>query len=119
VFSFGTFDHKGPTKKEMDGTSFVLTLAGKGWSEKLAEPTDTQKNRPEKELVVQVSGPELGYVATPICMVQAALVLLREADKLPSEYLYINLPVLRKFKNYYCFTEEECIHLERHLVKLP
>nr|CAH0108526.1 unnamed protein product [Daphnia galeata] len=47
------FDHKGPSKEEMDGTSFVLTLAG--------------------------------YVATPICLVQAALVLLREADKLPSE----------------------------------
>ncbi|XP_046635141.1 saccharopine dehydrogenase-like oxidoreductase [Daphnia pulicaria] len=85
VFSFGAFDHKGPTKKEMDGTSFVLTLAGKGWSEKLAEPTDVNKSRPEKELVVQVSGPEPGYVATPICLVQAALVLLREADKLPSE----------------------------------
>ena len=46
---------------------------------------DTYTNSPEKELVVRVSGPELGYVATPICMVQAALVLLREADKLPKE----------------------------------
>ena len=48
---------------------------------------DTHTNAPEKELVAQVSGPELGYVATPICLVQtaAALVLLREADKLPSE----------------------------------
>jgi hypothetical protein len=46
----------------MDGTSFVLTLAGKGWSEKLAEPTDVNKSRPEKELVVQVSGPEPGYI---------------------------------------------------------
>ncbi|KAI9565541.1 hypothetical protein GHT06_009333 [Daphnia sinensis] len=85
AFSFGTFDHEGPTKEEMDGTSFVLTLVGKGWNEKLAEPTDAYSNKPEKELIVQVSGPELGYVATPICMIQAALVLLREADKLPSE----------------------------------
>lgn len=85
VFSFGAFDHKGPSKEEMDGTSFVLTLAGKGWNEKLIEPVDTHTNAPEKELVVQVSVPELGYVATPICMVQAALVLLREADKLPLE----------------------------------
>jgi hypothetical protein len=46
----------------MDGTSFVLTLTGKGWSEKLAEPTDVNKSRPEKELVVHVSGPEPGYV---------------------------------------------------------
>lgn len=62
MFSFGAFDHKGPSKKERDGTSFVLTLAGKGWSEKLAEPTDVNKSRPEKELVVQVSGPEPGYI---------------------------------------------------------
>lgn len=86
VLSFGVFDHKGPTKEEIDGTSFVLTLVGKGWNEKLTEPTDAYSNKPEKELVVRVSGPELGYVTTPICMIQAALVLLREADKLPSEY---------------------------------
>lgn len=85
VLSFGVFDHKGPTKEEIDGTSFVLTLVGKGWNEKLTEPTDAYSNKPEKELVVRVSGPELGYVTTPICMIQAALVLLREADKLPSE----------------------------------
>ncbi len=72
----------------MDETSFALTLAGKGWSEKLAEPTDSHASEPEKELVVKVSGPEPGYVATPICMVQAALVILRDADKLPAEYAY-------------------------------
>lgn len=67
----------------MAATSFVLTLAGKGWDEKLAEPTDAHGKDPERELVVRVSGPEPGYVATPICMVQAALVLLRDTDKLP------------------------------------
>lgn len=85
VFSFGTFDHDGPTKEELDETSFVLTLAGKGWDEKLAEPSDTYSKDPEKELVVRVSGPEPGYVATPIFMVQAALVLLCETDKLPAK----------------------------------
>lgn len=73
----------------MAATSFCLTLAGKGWSEKLSEPTDSYANVPEKELVVQVSGPEPGYVATPICMVQAALVIIHDADKLPSGYFLI------------------------------
>lgn len=86
-FSFGVFGHDGPTKEEMDSTSFVLTLVGKGWSEKLTEPMDAHTNHPEKELVVRVSGPEAGYVATPICMVQAALVLLRDTDKLPAKYV--------------------------------
>jgi hypothetical protein len=48
---------------------------------------DAHTNHPEKELVVRVSGPEAGYVATPICMVQAALVLLRDTDKLPAKYV--------------------------------
>lgn len=85
IFSFGVFDHDGPTKEDMDATSFVLTLAGKGWSDKLCESTDSHSQQPEKELIVQVSGPEPGYVATPICMVQAAMVILREEDKLPKQ----------------------------------
>lgn len=69
----------------MENTSFSITLAGKGWEEKLNEPTDEHKERPTKEVVARVSGPEPGYVATPICMVQAALVVIREADKLPPQ----------------------------------
>jgi len=83
IFSFGVFDHEGPSRQQMDGTSFTLTLAGKGWEEKLSEPTDVYVNDPTKELTVRVSGPEPGYVATPIFMVQSALVVLREAEKLP------------------------------------
>jgi len=83
LFSFGVFDHEGPSKEQMAETSFALTLAGKGWEEKLSEPTDAYVNDPTKELKVRVSGPEPGYIATPIFMVQSALVVLREADKLP------------------------------------
>lgn len=67
----------------MEDTSFTLTLAGKGWEEKLSEPSDVFVDEPTKELIVRVSGPEPGYVATPIFMVQSALVVLREAEKLP------------------------------------
>jgi len=83
LFSFGVFDHDGPTKEQMEDTSFTLTLAGKGWEEKLSEPSDVFVDEPTKELIVRVSGPEPGYVATPIFMVQSALVVLREAEKLP------------------------------------
>jgi hypothetical protein len=103
-FSFGVFGHDGPTKEEMDATSFVLTLAGKGWSEKLTEPTDAHTSDPDKELVVRVSGPEPGYVATPICMVQAALVLLRDADELPAKYLKFSLQYLNNILIMFSFT---------------
>jgi len=85
VFSFGTFDHEDPTREEMEKTYFALTLVGRGWSEKLAEPTDSHSEDPKKEMVVRVSGLEPGYIATPICMVHAAVIILREADKLPLE----------------------------------
>ena len=68
----------------MEATSFTMTFAGRGWSEKLTEPTDNHSKPPNKEMVVRVSGPEPGYVATPICMVQAAVVILLDADKLPA-----------------------------------
>jgi len=83
LFSFGVFDHKGPSKEQMDETSFSLTLAGKGWEDKMSEPTDVYVDDPTKQMVARVSGPEPGYVATPIFMVQSALVVLREAGKLP------------------------------------
>ena len=67
----------------MDETSFSLTLAGKGWEDKMSEPTDVYVDDPTKQMVARVSGPEPGYVATPIFMVQSALVVLREAGKLP------------------------------------
>lgn len=102
----------------MDGTSFVLTIVGKGWNEKLAEPTDAYSSKPEKELVVQVSGPELGYVATPICMVQAALVLLREADKLPSEYVRYSAHTPDQIHDVTILAGEAYILLERHLLRL-
>ena len=85
-------NRQGPTKEEMDRSSFAMTLVGRGWSRAKMESVDQQTgvqamNRVplDKELVVRVSGPEAAYVATPICMVQSALVILREADKLPKE----------------------------------
>ena len=68
----------------MKETSFSLTLAGCGWAEKLVEPTDNYTGSPTGRIVVRVSGPEPGYVATPICMVQAGLVIIRETENLPT-----------------------------------
>jgi short subunit dehydrogenase-like uncharacterized protein len=38
---------------------------------------------PTKRIVTTITGPEPGYVTTPICVVQAAYVLLNEQNKLP------------------------------------
>ena len=83
LFSFGVFDHTGPPEEELKKTTFNLTLVGKGWSEKFTDISKSPTKPLNKELIVQVSGPDPGYVATAICVTQAALVLRDETDKLP------------------------------------
>lgn len=79
LFSFGYFSKQGPTQKQMDTTSFTMTFFGQGYSQGL----DTDKNKPNIKICTQVKGPEPGYVATPIAMVQAAMTLLTDASDLP------------------------------------
>lgn len=79
LFSFGYFSKQGPTQKQIDGSSFTMTFFGQGYTQGLS----TDKNKPNIRICTQVKGPEAGYVATPIAMVQAALTLLNDASDLP------------------------------------
>ncbi|NXP05440.1 SCPDL oxidoreductase, partial [Thinocorus orbignyianus] len=78
-FSAGRFTKEGPTQKQMDGTSFRMTFFGEGYS----EGTDPQNGKPNVKICTEVKGPEPGYVATPIAMVQAGVSLLEDAACLP------------------------------------
>ncbi|NXT51030.1 SCPDL oxidoreductase, partial [Pluvianellus socialis] len=78
-FSAGRFTKEGPTQKQMDGTSFTMTFFGEGYS----EGQDPQNGKPNVKICTEVKGPEPGYVATPIAMVQAAISLLEDAACLP------------------------------------
>uniref|UniRef100_A0A8C5IEM3 Saccharopine dehydrogenase-like oxidoreductase n=1 Tax=Junco hyemalis TaxID=40217 RepID=A0A8C5IEM3_JUNHY len=64
---------------KMDGTSFTMTFFGEGYS----EGQDPQNAKPNVKICTEVKGPEPGYVATPIAMVQAALSLLEDSASLP------------------------------------
>nr|XP_037842035.1 saccharopine dehydrogenase-like oxidoreductase isoform X2 [Chlorocebus sabaeus] len=75
-FSFGYFSKQGPTQKQIDAASFTLTFFGQGYSQGIG----TDKNKPNIKICTQVKGPEAGYVATPIAMVQAAMTLLNDAS---------------------------------------
>jgi short subunit dehydrogenase-like uncharacterized protein len=79
LFSFGYFSKQGPTQKQIDGSSFTVTFFGQGYSQGLS----TEKNKPNVRICTQVKGPEAGYVATPIAMVQAAMTLLNDGPDLP------------------------------------
>ncbi|CAK6442164.1 unnamed protein product [Pipistrellus nathusii] len=80
LFSFGYFSKQGPTQKQLDGASFTMTFFGQGYS----HSTPTENNKPNVRVCTQVKGPEAGYIATPIAMVQAAMTLLNDASDLPA-----------------------------------
>ncbi|NXC77285.1 SCPDL oxidoreductase, partial [Anhinga anhinga] len=80
-FSAGRFTKDGPSQKQMDGTSFTMTFFGEGYS----EGQDPQNGKPNVKICTEVKGPEPGYVATPILMVQAAVSLLEDAACLPKQ----------------------------------
>lgn len=82
-FTFGGFKKGGPTMKQIQETSFTMTFVSKGWSTKLEDLSAQHDSAPDMLKITKVVGPELGYVTTPICMVQSAVVLLKEKDKLP------------------------------------
>jgi len=82
LFSFGAVSKEGPPKEKADNTNFELTLVGEGWKERV-DPDKTSPP-PNRRVVTTVKGKNIGYGATCECMVQAALVILQETNKLPS-----------------------------------
>ncbi|KAF6073657.1 putative saccharopine dehydrogenase (putative) [Phyllostomus discolor] len=79
LFSFGYFSKQGPTQKQMDATSFTMMFFGQGYS----QGCSPEASKPNVRICTQVKGPEAGYVATPIAMVQAAMTLLNDTSDLP------------------------------------
>ncbi|KAK7490245.1 hypothetical protein BaRGS_00018590 [Batillaria attramentaria] len=84
-FTAGTFKRGGPTMKQIKESGFSWTFFASGYSQTLDDPEAQHEEAPDKKMVTKVSGPEPGYVTTPICMVQAAVVLVKERDRLPKD----------------------------------
>ena len=80
-FSFGSFSDSGPSREQVADSSFTHTLIGYGHEGE----EEGEGDAPKKKIVTRVSGPNAGYITTPICMVQAAYVMLTEAEKMPSK----------------------------------
>ncbi|GAB6031551.1 hypothetical protein CHUAL_009318 [Chamberlinius hualienensis] len=85
IFTFGMFSNDGPSRKQVEETSFKMHLFGKGYASKITDPNAQHNDPPVKRQILTVEGPEPGYVSTPICMVSCAVTLLNEMDKLPNK----------------------------------
>lgn len=78
IFSFGLFRKKGPTEDEVRSASFKMWFVGHGFSN-----GSLNKEKLDMEIITRVMGPEVGYLATPIILIQCALIVLKQRDSLP------------------------------------
>lgn len=79
-FSLGSFRKAGPTEEEVHSATFKMWFLGYGYSDvSLA----SQGAKPDTEIITRISGPEIGYLTTPIILIQCALIVLGERGKLP------------------------------------
>ncbi|OIT37843.1 PREDICTED: probable mitochondrial saccharopine dehydrogenase-like oxidoreductase At5g39410 [Nicotiana attenuata] len=86
LFSLGWFRKKGPTEDEVASATFKMWFVGHGFSD---DSLASQGNRkPDAEIITRVMGPEIGYLTTPIILVQCALILLKERNNLPKGGVY-------------------------------
>lgn len=81
VFSLGWFRKKGPSEDEVRSATFKMWFVGHGFSN--SSLVSQEKPKPDMEIVTRVMGPEIGYLTTPIILVQCALILLNQRDNLP------------------------------------
>ncbi|CAG7834942.1 unnamed protein product [Allacma fusca] len=84
IFSFGLVSHNGPTRDQAENALFSFHLVASGWSKKLKNPQDEHAEPPNKKMELVVSGVNPGYRATAAMLLQSAISILQEKDKMPS-----------------------------------
>ncbi|XP_005100947.1 saccharopine dehydrogenase-like oxidoreductase [Aplysia californica] len=79
TLSSGFFKSEGPSQKQINESTFTMEFIGYGFSE---ESKGSGSKKPDKIIQTKISGPDLGYGATPICLIQCAVTLLKSRDKI-------------------------------------
>ncbi|GBM84070.1 hypothetical protein AVEN_157685-1 [Araneus ventricosus] len=63
-------------------SSTKVTFYADGWKKNVAD-SEKQLAKPDKKIKLTITGPEVGYALTTMCMVQAALTVLQDSDRMP------------------------------------
>ncbi|CAI0386944.1 unnamed protein product [Linum tenue] len=82
-FSLGWFKKKGPSEEEVESASFKMWFVGRGYSDLSQASAGDKNKKPDAEIITRVMGPEIGYLTTPIVLLQCALIALGQRDSLP------------------------------------
>lgn len=80
-FSLGWFRKKGPSEDEVASATFKMWFIGQGFSDSSVAMQGNKK--PDTEVITRLMGPEIGYLTTPIILLQCALLVLNDRDNLP------------------------------------
>ncbi|KAK1583560.1 hypothetical protein Q3G72_025005 [Acer saccharum] len=83
IFSIGYFRKNGPSEEEVKSASFKMWFVGHGFSDSTRENV-----KPDMEIITRVTGPEIGYVATPIILLQCAIIVSSQRQNLPKGGVY-------------------------------
>ncbi|CAH2079871.1 unnamed protein product [Thlaspi arvense] len=86
VFSLGWFKKKGPSEEEVESATFKMWFIGRGYSEERL--VSQGKTKPDMEIITRISGPEVGYITTPITLVQCGLIVLSQRESLVKGGVY-------------------------------
>ncbi|KAI3452256.1 hypothetical protein Pfo_008921 [Paulownia fortunei] len=81
IFSLGWFRKEGPSEDEVASATFKMWFVGQGFSDSSLASQGNKK--PNTEIITRVMGPEIGYLTTPIILLQCALIVLNDRDNLP------------------------------------
>ncbi|XP_075975994.1 saccharopine dehydrogenase-like oxidoreductase isoform X2 [Anticarsia gemmatalis] len=77
LFTWGFVSRDGPTEAVMNACKFTFELIGEGWK----KGTDID-GKPNKKMVVMVTGTNPGYGATCVALLSSAVVILKEREHL-------------------------------------
>ncbi|CAA7055432.1 unnamed protein product [Microthlaspi erraticum] len=86
LFSLGMFQKKGPSEEEVESATFKMWFIGRGYSEESLAAEG--KIKPDMEIITRISGPEVGYITTPIALVQCGLIVLGQRESLVKGGVY-------------------------------
>lgn len=82
IFTLGWFRKKGPSEEEVESATFKMWFVGQGYSS--ANLASQEANsKPDTEIITRVMGPEIGYLTTPVILLQCALIVLSQRKNLP------------------------------------
>ncbi|KAL8097818.1 hypothetical protein AgCh_030796 [Apium graveolens] len=86
LFGLGCFSKKGPTEEEVASASFKMWFVGQGFSNSCCASQGNIK--PDMQIITRLTGPEIGYLTTPIILLQCSLILLEQRENLPKRGVF-------------------------------